>query len=207
MKNGYGALTNERLRVLEGLCDMWEQRSNGDPFASVDGLAAFASLAEALAAIHRMRDDAAMLTAERDGLRRSVELLTEENAQLGRELQANYLHWPENQKALAALRWQVEHHGCAAAHLGETTYECNVQEPCGLCRLRAERDAARTRIGELEACLAEADNILEDCWLKLEPKFVGDPVRMRVAEYLDKAVERTPAGEPQGEKRQQKGEE
>lgn len=46
-------------------------------------------------------------------------------------------------KQLAALRWQVEHEGCAASHLGETTYECRADAPCGLCRLRSERDALR----------------------------------------------------------------
>lgn len=44
---------------------------------------------------------------------------------------------------LEALRWQVEHEGCAASHLGETTYECRADAPCGLCRLRAERDRLR----------------------------------------------------------------
>jgi len=47
------------------------------------------------------------------------------------------------QKRLDALRWQVEHEGCAASHLGETTYECQADATCGLCRLRQERDALR----------------------------------------------------------------
>lgn len=49
-------------------------------------------------------------------------------------------------KQLAALRWQVEHEGCAASHLGETTYECRADAPCGLCRLRNERDQAKSAL-------------------------------------------------------------
>ncbi len=45
-------------------------------------------------------------------------------------------------RQLDALRWQVEHHGCAVAHMGETTFECDATSPCGLCRLRHERDKA-----------------------------------------------------------------
>jgi chromosome segregation ATPase len=62
---------------------------------------------------------------------------------------------------LRALRDQVETGGCAAAHAGETTYECRPEQTCGLCRLRQraeraerERDEA-TRAGELARTLAE----------------------------------------------------
>lgn len=49
-------------------------------------------------------------------------------------------------KQLDALRWQVENEGCAASHLGETTYECRADAPCGLCRLRSERDRLRATL-------------------------------------------------------------
>ena len=42
-----------------------------------------------------------------------------------------------------ALVWQVQIEGCEVAHIGEYTYECNVQSPCGLCRLRQDRDKYR----------------------------------------------------------------
>lgn len=57
----------------------------------------------------------------------------------------------EARKQLDALRWQVEHEGCAASHLGETTYECRADAPCGLCRLRAERDRLRAAREECDA--------------------------------------------------------
>jgi hypothetical protein len=49
-------------------------------------------------------------------------------------------------RRLAALQWQVENEGCAASHLGETTYECRADAPCGLCRLRADRDRLRAAL-------------------------------------------------------------
>ena len=62
----------------------------------------------------------------------------------------------EARKQLDALRWQVEHEGCAASHLGETTYECRADAPCGLCRLRAERDRLRAALHDvMGACDAE----------------------------------------------------
>lgn len=56
-------------------------------------------------------------------------------------------------RRLDALRWQIENEGCAASHLGETTYECRADAPCGLCRLRSERDKLRAVLDE--ACRAE----------------------------------------------------
>ena len=44
-------------------------------------------------------------------------------------------------KKLTALEYQVETEGCAAAHYGETTYECDIQNPCGLCRMRNKYSA------------------------------------------------------------------
>jgi hypothetical protein len=46
------------------------------------------------------------------------------------------------EQRVADLVAQIERAGCAAAHAGETTYECNVSKPCGLCRLRARAEAA-----------------------------------------------------------------
>jgi len=55
-----------------------------------------------------------------------------------------------------ALLWQVEHEGCAASHVGETTYECRADAPCGLCRLRAERNRLRAALHDvMGACDAE----------------------------------------------------
>lgn len=48
--------------------------------------------------------------------------------------------------AYLALLWQIEIGGCAVAGPGETTYECAVDRPCGLCKMRSQRDAA------VEAC-------------------------------------------------------
>jgi hypothetical protein len=44
--------------------------------------------------------------------------------------------------AYKSLLWQIEVEGCAVAGPGETTYECAADKPCGLCRLRSQRDAA-----------------------------------------------------------------
>ena len=44
--------------------------------------------------------------------------------------------------AYKSLLWQIEVEGCAVSGPGETTYECAADKPCGLCRLRSQRDAA-----------------------------------------------------------------
>lgn len=44
------------------------------------------------------------------------------------------------ERKLAALYDQIENEGCVASHLGERTYQCRADKPCGLCRLRGERD-------------------------------------------------------------------
>jgi hypothetical protein len=51
------------------------------------------------------------------------------------------------EKRVAALLDQIENEGCSAAHYGERTYECNVEKPCGLCRLRSRANAARVTGG------------------------------------------------------------
>ncbi len=60
---------------------------------------------------------------------------------------------------------QIEHEGCAFADVGQRTYECNVTAPCGLCRLRGERDAMRPVVeATLRACAEtlSADHALHD---------------------------------------------
>lgn len=58
------------------------------------------------------------------------------------------------ERALAALRDQVAAGGCEAAHLGERTYECDIAQPCGLCRLRARSEKAERLHSEAEAQIA-----------------------------------------------------
>jgi len=66
---------------------------------------------------------------------------------------------------VAALRWQVEHEGCAASHIGETTYECHADAPCGLCRLRGERDQAQVAVRSLLAQMKEDDRCAREAGL------------------------------------------
>jgi hypothetical protein len=54
-----------------------------------------------------------------------------------------------------ALRDQIEAGGCAAAHIGERTLECDATRPCGLCRLRGERDEARAKLAGAERGLSQ----------------------------------------------------
>jgi hypothetical protein len=56
-------------------------------------------------------------------------------------LSALYEQWSSASNQLAALRWQVEHEGCAEAERSDTTSSCDPADPCGLCRLR-RRDIA-----------------------------------------------------------------
>lgn len=59
-------------------------------------------------------------------------------------------------RVVAGLRDQIEREGCAASHLGELTYECDATKPCGLCRLRGERDRLRAENAALRADLGDA---------------------------------------------------
>jgi hypothetical protein len=43
---------------------------------------------------------------------------------------------------LRALQWQIDHCGCSESHIGELTYECDIQNPCGMCRLRIRAERA-----------------------------------------------------------------
>lgn len=61
-------------------------------------------------------------------------------------------------RRLDALRWQVENEGCAASFLGETTYECKADAPCGLCRLRSERDALRKTMSRILVSVNRPDD-------------------------------------------------
>jgi hypothetical protein len=45
-----------------------------------------------------------------------------------------------------SLVFQIGIEGCMVAHLGEYTYECSASDPCGLCRMRSERDDFRKRL-------------------------------------------------------------
>lgn len=53
------------------------------------------------------------------------------------------------QKRVHALEDQIEHAGCSAAHEGERTYECRIEAPCGLCRLRTRAEAAEAEVSRL----------------------------------------------------------
>lgn len=44
--------------------------------------------------------------------------------------------------AYKCLLWQIEVEGCAVSQPGGTTYECAADKPCGLCRLREQRNAS-----------------------------------------------------------------
>ena len=55
---------------------------------------------------------------------------------------------------LVALEWQIEHEGCAVSHKHERTYECRVEHPCGLCRLRNRASAAQSQAAALQAELS-----------------------------------------------------
>lgn len=52
-------------------------------------------------------------------------------------------HW---KKKAESLEWQIENLGCSASRKGETTYECNAERPCGLCRTRSALESVK------EAC-------------------------------------------------------
>lgn len=61
-----------------------------------------------------------------------------------------------------ALLWQIEHEGCAVSHIGETTYECRADSPCGLCRLRGQRDRLRAENEALIDDLKHLRSILDE---------------------------------------------
>jgi hypothetical protein len=62
------------------------------------------------------------------------------------------------EKKFEALQWQIENDGCAGSSMGETTLECNVSQPCGLCRARFARSAVET---ERDALRAEKEKLLQ----------------------------------------------
>lgn len=70
--------------------------------------------------------------------------------------------WRQRAEAKAsALRWQIEHQGCAVSREGETTYECRVDSLCGLCRLRGRAERAEAeceRLREQHARIAAISN-------------------------------------------------
>lgn len=65
-------------------------------------------------------------------------------------------------RKVEALLDQIEAEGCAVAHLGERTYECNIQKSCGLCRLRDQRD-------ELQSKFEWAGKELDRLWQGIMP--------------------------------------
>lgn len=62
------------------------------------------------------------------------------------------------EKKFEALQWQIENDGCAGSSMGETTLECDVSHPCGLCRARFARSAVET---ERDALRAEKEKLLQ----------------------------------------------
>lgn len=62
-----------------------------------------------------------------------------------------------------SLRYQIEREGCAVARLGETTYECRADAPCGLCRLRTKNAQLR----------ADLKAVIEAYYYEDEPIDIG----------------------------------
>jgi len=142
------ALENERdvlsLRasMQAGLAEGYKQR-----------LAATASQLTDLKALSRGREEAhARVREERDAAIARAEA-AEREYDMERDDHAEASHaWAKAagecsaaEQVVAALRDQIERGGCAAAHAGETTYECDAAKPCGLCRLRGRAEAAERR--------------------------------------------------------------
>lgn len=61
----------------------------------------------------------------------------------------------------ARLLDQIETGGCAAAHIGERTYECRVDTMCGLCRLRQRAERAEEALANVLDVLA---NVAGNVW-------------------------------------------
>lgn len=64
-----------------------------------------------------------------------------------------------------AMQMPTQGEGCAASHIGETTYECHADAPCGLCRLRGERDQAQVAVRALLAQMKEDDRCAREAGL------------------------------------------
>lgn len=138
-ENEVTRLTAERDEIAKLVC-----RGAG-PHACV-----VADIVNLKASLEEERAEVSKLTAERDSL-------SPERTYTQAEYDALAVREGDVRRRLIALQWQVDNAGCAAANMCETTYECDATKPCGLCRLRGERDGAWN--AAIEACMAFEEDL------------------------------------------------
>lgn len=119
------------------------------------------------------------LYAKNESLKLELEVAQAFHNVAVKERDAAQILLTRSEKQVATLLDQIENFGCAASHYGERTYECNVQKPCGLCRLRSKASAAVRIIEETHELLIEEGNC--DCppeW----PRCLECRLRQRLAQ-------------------------
>lgn len=145
------------LRGAEGATDAAREErdaARAQVTARDEEIATLRAQAEDWAAQYRALS--ASVESERAGLRHSLAEVEDERDEAVSAME----EWraraevaePERdqfQKRVHALEDQIEHAGCSAAHEGERTYECRIEAPCGLCRLRARAEAAEAEVSRL----------------------------------------------------------
>lgn len=64
-----------------------------------------------------------------------------------------------SERALAALRYQAQAGGCELSTVGENSYHCRADAPCGLCRLRHRASQAERELATLRELIHTASGL------------------------------------------------